>query len=155
MQHVNAMFGFGILIQLCENSFVALPYARHKQALPWQQILRQKLLYAFLGETTRMWWLITGGFRGKPMQRRHFWLQGCKGRCHGNQILAKIGKKSNKNGYNFSYMWDINAEFSSDIGLQLPANSSRTFPHTRDKVPLPWQPILGRNWDKIAINVTK
>jgi len=35
----------------------------------------------------------TGGFRGRPIQIRHFWLEGSKGRCHSNQILAKIGQK--------------------------------------------------------------
>jgi len=51
---------------------------------------------AFLWEITRMWLLITGGFHGRPIQRRYYWLQGSKRRCHGNQILAKIGKKSHK-----------------------------------------------------------
>jgi len=47
---------------------------------------------AFLRETSGMWLLITGSFRGRPIWRRHFWLQGLyKIRCHGNQILAKIG----------------------------------------------------------------
>ena len=40
-----------------------------------------------------MWLLITGGFRGRPIQKRHFWLQGSNERCHGNQFLAKIGKQ--------------------------------------------------------------
>jgi len=40
--------------------------------------------------------LTTQGFRGRPIQRRHFWLQGSKGRCHGNQILAKMGKDLTK-----------------------------------------------------------
>ena len=51
---------------------------------------------AFLWEIARMWLLITGGFHGRPTQRRHCWLQGSKGRCHGNQILAKIGQKITK-----------------------------------------------------------
>jgi len=46
---------------------------------------------AFLRDITRMRLLITGGFHGQPIQRRHFWLQGSKGRCHGNQILTKTG----------------------------------------------------------------
>jgi len=34
--------------------------------------------------------LITGGFRGPAIQKRHFWLQASNGRCHGYQFLAKI-----------------------------------------------------------------
>jgi len=40
--------------------------------------------------------LTTGGFRGGTIQRRHFWLQSSKGRCHGNEILAKIDKNITK-----------------------------------------------------------
>jgi len=29
------------------------------------------------------------GFKGRPIQRRHFWLQRSNGRWHGNQILPK------------------------------------------------------------------
>jgi len=47
-------------------------------------------------EIARMWLPITGGFRGRPIQRRHFWLQGSKGRCLDNQMLAKIGQKITK-----------------------------------------------------------
>jgi len=36
------------------------------------------------------------GFRGRPIQRRHFGMRGSKGRCHGNQILAKISQKITK-----------------------------------------------------------
>ena len=71
--------------------------------LPWQRPLdpcNQKCLL-WLGlsplqqfSTTVL--TVTGGFRGRPTQRIHFWLQGSKGRCHGNQILAKIGKKITK-----------------------------------------------------------
>ena len=46
---------------------------------------------AFIRETTGMWLLITGGLPGRPVWRGHFWLQGSKARCHGNQIVAKIG----------------------------------------------------------------
>ena len=51
---------------------------------------------AFVWKITRMWLLITWGFRGRPIQRRHFWFQGSKWRCHGNQILAKIGQRITK-----------------------------------------------------------
>ena len=44
----------------------------------------------------RMWLLTTAGFCCQPIQRRHLCLQGSKGRCHGNQILAKIGKNITK-----------------------------------------------------------
>jgi len=46
---------------------------------------------AFLRDTTGMWLCITWVFRGRPIQIRHLWLQGFKGRCYGNEILAKIG----------------------------------------------------------------
>jgi len=84
----------------------------------------------------------TGGFRGRPIQIRHFWLEGSKGRCHSNQILAKIGQKS-QNGHNFSCMQHMHAEFGFEIGFVLSWNSSETLPYTRDKGALPWQPILG------------
>jgi len=45
--------------------------------------------HAFLQEITRMGLLITGGFRRRPIQRRHFWLQESKGRCHGNKLWPK------------------------------------------------------------------
>jgi len=85
---------------------------------------------------------MTGGFRGRPIQRRHFCLQGSKGRCHGNQILAKRGQKI-RNGHNFSCMQRVHAEFGFDIGFVLSGNSSVTLPYTSDKGALPWQPILG------------
>jgi len=58
----------------------------------WTKIV----IIAFLWEIARIWLLLTAGFRGQQIQRRHFWLQGSKGRCHGNQILAKIGKNITK-----------------------------------------------------------
>ena len=61
----------------------------------------------FLQQIARMWLLITGGFRGRPIQRRHLSLQGSKGRCHGNQIWPK----NHKIGHNFSCMWHVNAMF--------------------------------------------
>jgi len=51
---------------------------------------------AFVPEITRMWLFITGGFCVQPIQGRHFCVQGSKGRCHGDQILAKICKISQK-----------------------------------------------------------
>jgi len=51
---------------------------------------------AFLREITRMQLLITGGFCGRPIQRRHFCLQGSKGRRRGCQFVAKIGKNVTK-----------------------------------------------------------
>jgi len=35
-------------------------------------------------------------FRGGPIQRRLLSLQGSKGRCHGNQMLANVGQKITK-----------------------------------------------------------
>jgi len=100
MQHIHAVFGFEIGYVLLGNSSVTVLYIRDKAVLRWQPILGQKLLLlhinALLREITRMWLLITGGFCGRPIQRRHFWLQGSKGRRHGNQFLAKIGQKITK-----------------------------------------------------------
>jgi len=53
-----AEFGFEIGFVPSDNSSVTLPHTRDKGALPWQPILRQKLLYihlnAFPRKTTRM-----------------------------------------------------------------------------------------------------
>jgi len=38
----------------------------------------------------------SGSSHDQPIQRRHFWLQGSKARCRGNQILANIGKNITK-----------------------------------------------------------
>jgi len=78
-------------------------------------------------------------------------LQRSKGRCHGNQILAKIGKKSNKNGHNFSCMRHINVEFDFEIGFSY---QRLHLWHSRA------QGTKGRYhsnqfWDKIAIYVKK
>jgi len=43
-----------------------------------------------------------------PIQRRHFWLQGFKVCCHGNQVLAKLGKNLTKI-VNFTCVRHINA----------------------------------------------
>jgi len=95
--------------------------------------------------------LTTGGFRGWTIQRRHFWLQRSKGRCHGNQILAKIGQKI-KNGHNFSCKQHIHAEFGFEIGFVPSGNSSVTLPYTRDKETLPCQAILGLKLLQMHIN---
>jgi len=44
MQHINAEFGFGIGFVQSGNSSITPPYTRDKGALPWPQILGQKLL---------------------------------------------------------------------------------------------------------------
>jgi len=60
--------------------------------------------------------LVWNGSRRRPIQRRYFWLQGSKGRCHGNQILVKTSKKSHKNGIN-SLVCDIPMQFGFEIGF--------------------------------------
>jgi len=42
---IHAEFGFEIGFVLSANSSVTLPYTRNKGALPWQPILRLKLLF--------------------------------------------------------------------------------------------------------------
>ena len=56
------------------------------------------------------------GFSWSGNPKKAF-LHGSKERCHGNQILAKIGKRYDKNGHNFSCMQHILAEFGFEIGL--------------------------------------
>jgi len=118
-RHIHAVW-FWVGFVPSGNSSVTLPYKTDKVALLWRPILGQKLLWmhtnAFLREITRTQLLITGGFCGRPIQRRHFWLQGFQGHCHGNQFLAKIGKIS-QNGHNFSCMQHICAEFCFKMGL--------------------------------------
>ena len=50
-------------------------------------------------------------------------MQGYKGRCHGNQFLAKIGKNITKWRQLQSYA-SIHADFGFDIGFVLSGNSS-------------------------------
>jgi len=83
------------------------------------------------------------GFSWLTNQKKTFLIARSKGRCHGNQILAKISQKNHKNGHDFSCMQHINVEFGFAIGFVLSGNSSMTPPYTRDKGALPWQPILG------------
>jgi len=87
---------------------------------------------AFLQEIAWTWLLITRGFRGRPIQKRHFWLQRFKGRFHNNQVLAKIGKNITK-GHNFNCIWHTYAEFGFEIGFVLSVNSSVTLSYTMDK----------------------
>jgi len=52
--------------------------------------------------TALVWQLLTNilvlwyGFRGQPIERKHFWLQGSNGRCYGNQIFCQNTQKSDK-----------------------------------------------------------
>jgi len=58
---------------------------------------------AFLWEITRMCYLITRGFRGRPIQRRHSYCQGLRDVA----IQPNFGQnrhRSHKNGHNFSCM---------------------------------------------------
>ena len=106
---------------------------------------------ALLWEIARMWLLITGGFCGRPIQRRHYWLQVSKGSCHGNQILAKIGQRNHKNGHDFNCKRHIHAEFGFEIGFELSGNSSVTLPYTRER-----GVTMATNFaTKIAINAYK
>jgi len=48
------------------------------------------------------------------------------------KFWPQIGKKSHKNGHNFSYVSLISAEFGLEIWFQLSENSFMTLPYTRD-----------------------
>jgi len=75
-------------------------------------------------------WLLTAGFFcfcGRPIERRHFLLQGSNGGCGQNK------QKITQNGHSFSCMRHIRAEFGYEIGFQLSANSSVTIPYTTKK----------------------
>jgi len=94
MQHIYAEFDFELGFVLSGNSAVTHPYTRDNVALPLQSILGLKSAInthkcISVGDNKNA---ITynRGFRGQPIQRRHFWLQKSKEHCHGNQILAKI-----------------------------------------------------------------
>jgi len=131
-RHINAEVGFEIGFQLSANSSMT-PVHKGQRGLTMATNSGTKIaINAFLQEITRIWLLIIGVFM--VGQSKEDWLQGSKGRCHDNQILAKIGKKSHKNGHNFSWIRHISAEFCSEIGVQLSVNSSVTLPYTRDKV---------------------
>jgi len=87
---------------------------------------------AFLREIARTWLLITGGFRGRPIQRRLFGLQVSKRRFHDNQVLAKMGKSITK-GHSFNCVRHIHAKLGFEIGFVLSVNSSVTLSYRRDK----------------------
>ena len=42
------------------------------------------------------------GFSWSTNPKKTFLIARSKGRCHGNQVLAKISQKNHKNGHNFS-----------------------------------------------------
>jgi len=104
--------------------------------------------------------LITWGFRGQPIQRRHFWFQGSKGRCHGNQILAKIGQKITKMAITSVGSHTSMQSLVMRLGLchrGIYLWYSRT-PGTRGVTMAtnfgtsPWQPICGQNRQKYHKN---
>jgi len=74
-----------------------------------------------LRKITTTWLLIAGGFRGWQIQRRHFGLQGSKGRCQGNHFLAKIGKNLTKMVIT-SVVCVIFMQFGFEIGFVLSGN---------------------------------
>jgi len=80
------------------------------------------------------------GFRGRPIQRKHFWLQGT---LPWQPNFGQIRPRNHKNSHNFSCMQHIHAHFGFEIEFVLSENSSVTLPNTRDKGTLPWQPIFG------------
>ena len=66
-----------------------------------------------------------------------------QGRCHGNQFLAKIGKKITKIAIT-SIVSDISMQsLVFEIEFVPSGYSSVTLSYTRDKGRLPWQPIFG------------
>jgi len=81
------------------------------------------------------------GFSDRLIQIRHFWLQGSKGSCHRSQIMAKIGKISQKWPKLQLYETYLCRVWFWDRAV-LSGNSSVTLPYTMDKGALPWQAIL-------------
>jgi len=73
------------------------------------------------------------------------------GRCHGNQILAKISQKNHKNGHNFSFKPQICADFCFEIGFVQSWNSSVTLRTQGTKGDYHGNQF----WDKIAITAHK
>ena len=101
MQHIHAEFGFGIGFLCYQRIYLRLFGTQGTKGCYhgnqfWGLKLLEMHINAFLREIARMWLRITGDFHGWPIQRGHFWLQGSKRYCHGNQFLAKIGKISQK-----------------------------------------------------------
>ena len=78
LQHIHAEFSFGVGFLPLGNSSVTLPYGVHKgqrgvtMATNFGTNIAINAYNAFLREITRMQLFITGGFRGLPIQRRHF-----------------------------------------------------------------------------------
>jgi len=111
---------------------------------------------AFLRDITRIRWLMTGGFRGWPILKRHFWLQRSKGRCHGNQTTKFWPKlaKNHKNGHNFSCKRHIHASMHGLflwLGL---CHWEIHLWHSRTQG-TKWCYHGNQFWDKIAMNAYK
>jgi len=102
MQHIHAELDFEIGFVVSWNLCATLPYTSHKGERSvtmatnfWTKIA----VNAYKCISTRdngNAIIYNRGFRGQPIQRRHFWLQGSKRRCQGNQILSKIGQNVRK-----------------------------------------------------------
>ena len=75
MQHIHAEFGFEIGFVLSGNSSDTSVHKGQRgvsMATNFGTKTAINAYNAFLREITRMPLLITGGFRGRPIQRRHF-----------------------------------------------------------------------------------
>jgi len=98
--HINAMFGLDIRFQnfqLSVNSSVTLPRTQRTKGRYHGNQIWDKNCYKCTSTKVNVNVITYNrGFRGWPIQTRYFWLQGSKGRCHGNQILAKIRKNLTK-----------------------------------------------------------
>ena len=87
------------------------------------------------------------GFRDRRIQICYLNFQGSKGRCHGNQIWAKISQ----NCTYFSSAQDIETIFALKVGLSGSVNSNMVSEFSREQRELPWQPNLGKNKSKLHL----
>jgi len=82
---------------------------------------------------------LTGGFRGRAIERCQSNSTTTDPGCHGNQIWVKIG-------YNAAYMRYISEILASNWGFSGPGYLMMSGKFHSDQPWLPWQPNLGPNW---------
>ena len=83
------------------------------------------------------------GFSWSTNPKKTFLIARVEGTLPWQTSFGQNRPKNHKNGHNFSCMRHIHAEFGFEMGFVPSGNSSVTFPYTRGKGALRWQPILG------------